>query len=233
MKKMYGFKQKDIEGLAQFIKDKSHQSLTETFNQYALINGKATGTIRNLYYAIAKKSTVDKEFCEKYFDGKPLKVAQIIGFEKNEEKELIKKILLAKYNGSSVRGEILRLANGDAKIALRYQNKYRNALKNKPDLINQIVLEIKNQDNACYNEKTINKKSVVVSNEQFEKLKNQIDSLVSKISLKIRKENACLKERIALLERENLKLMTMLYGSNKPIDAKKYFNPIANKQYIN
>lgn len=232
MEKMYGFKEKDVLSFIQYINENKGKSLSQIFGEYALINGKAKGTVRNLYYAIAKQSATDNEFCAKYLNGKQLSVGQIVQFDKRQERELIKKVLLAKQQGKSVRSEVMGLANSDAKLALRYQNKYRNALKNKPELIKQIVLEI-NKDkkagerNLCAPEKSI------VSNEQFEKLKNQIDSLVLRISSSLRKENACLKERIKLLEGENLKLMSLLYGSAKPNDTEKYFVRLNSKQFIN
>jgi capsular polysaccharide biosynthesis protein len=65
-----------------------------------------------------------------------------VAFTKEEEKELIKQILTLKSQGVSVRRAVYQLANNDVKKALRYQNKYRNALKNK-GLIEEVVKEIK------------------------------------------------------------------------------------------
>ena len=95
MEKMYGFKEKDVIGLAELIKNRGEKTLTEVFNEYSLINGKAKGTVRNLYYALAKKSATDKEFCQKYLDGKPLEVSQIVQFDGEQERDLIRKILLS------------------------------------------------------------------------------------------------------------------------------------------
>ena len=232
MEKMYGFKEKDVLSFIEYINNNKGLPLSQIFSEYALINGKAKGTIRNLYYALAKQSAVDSEFCNKYLNGKPLSVGQIIQFDAKQEKELIKSILLARQKGRSVRSEIMLLANSDAKLALRYQNKYRNAIKNKPELINQIVLEINKENNANTDIVGAPIKSIV-SKEQFEKLKNQIDSLVLRISSSLRKENACLKERIKILEGENLKLMSLLYGTNKPNNTEKYFVRLNKKQFIN
>ena len=233
MEKMYGFKEKDVIGLAELIKNKGEKSLTDVFNEYSLINGKAKGTVRNLYYALAKKSATDKDFCQKYLDGKMLEVSQIVQFDGEQERELIRKILLAKHKGKSVRSQIMILANGDAKLALRYQNKYRNALKNKPQLISEIVSEIKRQGQEISMDVIVKPNNGMVSSEQFDKLKNEIDNLVLKISSKIRKENQFLKERIAVLESENLKLSSMLYGKVRPIDTKKYFDLTNKKEFIN
>ena len=100
MDKMYGFKEKDVIGLAELIKNRGSKSLSDVFNEYGLINGKAKGTVRNLYYALAKKSITDTEFCKKYLDGKPLEVNPIIQFDIEQERELIKKIILAKQRES-------------------------------------------------------------------------------------------------------------------------------------
>lgn len=233
MEKIYGFKQKDVIGLAQMINNRGNRSLSEVFNEYAIVNGKANGTVRNLYYALAKKSATDKEFCDKYLGGKALQVSQIVQFDKDQERQLIKKILLAKQSGKSVRSEIMALSNGDAKTALRYQNKYRNALRNKPQVISDIIGEIKGEGTTFTDKNMVDTQKSIISNQQFDRLKHEIDNLVGKIALKIRKENACLKERITILESENLKLKSLLYGGIKPIDTKKYFNLSNNKEFIN
>lgn len=223
MEKIYGYKEKDVIGLAKFLKGRENLSLTSTFIEYAKISKKARGTVRNLYYALAKLSQKDFEFCKKYLGGVPLNVTKIIEFNDCEERQLIKKILIAKGKGLSVRSEIMRLSCGDGKVALRYQNKYRNALKNKPELISEIIDELsKSGIKVDFREKSADFSSHI-SDEQFVKLKNEINNLVGKISLKLQKENEFYKERILQLERENLKLCTLLYGTNQPIDALKFF----------
>ncbi len=233
MDKIYGYKEKDIIGLAEFLKENKNQSLSSTFLKYSVINGKAKGTVRNLYYALAKKSNEDKEFCDKYLDGKPLFISKIVEFNHCEEKELIKKILLERQKGRSVRSAIMELASGDGKVALRYQNKYRNVIKNKPLLVSQIVEEIKKDGQVIKvdlkNEQTQN----IISKTQFDKLKSEIDNLVGRICAKLRKENDYLKQRIGVLETENLKLLSLLYQNDKNSEASKYFITTKQKQFIN
>lgn len=233
MEKIYGYKEKDIIGLAKFILDRKNEPLSEIFEKYAVINGKAKGSIRNLYYALAKRSSSDKEFCDKYLNGNPIYARKIVEFSFEEEKDLIKQILLARQKGKSVRSTIMELSNGDGKIALRYQNKYRNALKNKPQLIFEIIEELKENGNKIDHEIVENNCKYFIPDQQFNRLKGEIDNLVSKISIKIRRENQYLKERICTLENENLKLLTLLYGNPKPIDTKKYFNHVKRKEFIN
>lgn len=231
MEKIYGYKEKDIIGLAEFIGSNKNKSLTQAFNEYALINGKAQGTVRNLYYALAKKSTEDIEFCNKYLQGKPINVSKITQFGDDERDKLIDSVVLAKKQGNSIRKQILSLAKGDAKLALRYQNKYRNILKNNPELISNALGKM-GVSNAKKDE-LIDSKPNLISDKQLEKLKNEIDTLVDKISLKLRRENDCLKKRIAILESENLRLNAMIQKTEKGREAKKFFDFVNGKEYIN
>lgn len=230
MEKIYGYKDKDIVALAEFIKEKGDNSLSNLFERFGAINGKAKGTVRNLYYALAKKSNLDKEFCQKYLNGKPIRISKIVEFTKQDEKELIKKIILQKNNGKSVRSIIMDMAKGDAKIALRYQNKYRNAIKNNPELVSEIISEINSEGNVFVQTKKEQKS--IVSDVQFNKLKNEIDSLVQKISSKIKRENEYLKERVNRLENENLKLVSILYGNQNLTDARKFFSALKPKEFM-
>lgn len=224
MDKIYGYKTNDIIRLAEFLKDRGNSSLTSTFSAYGKLYGKAKGTVRNLYYALAKRSNEDSEFCNKYLQGTPIKVSKVVEFDKDEEKELIKQILLAKKSGRSVRSAIMEMASGDGKLALRYQNKFRNALKNDANLVSQVIEELK-QNGQEVNVSFPKEKSDVIELDvvQVKKLKTEINNLVGKIALKVRKENQFLKDRIVALERENLKLLKLLYGENKSMSVRKFF----------
>ena len=214
MQKIYGYKEKDVIALANQIKNRTNQSLSDLFREFAKTHGKSKGTVRNLYYALAKRSNTDAEFCKKYLDGKPISVSKIVEFNNLDERALIKKILTYKLNGKSVRSAVMDLANGDGKLALRYQNKFRNIIKNKKQLVNDIVLELKADkkalgiDTLTHNRQPLRK----ISDAEFSAVKDSIDSLIFKISEKERKENAYLKERVSMLEMENIKLNAMLYG---------------------
>ena len=233
MEKIYGYKEKDVVGLAEFLKGKGNASLSETFERYGVLNGKAKGTVRNLYYALAKKSNEDAEFCHKYLDGKPLAVGKIVEFNSCEETTLIKRILIAKNEGRSVRGAIMELSGGDGKTALRYQNKFRNAIKNKPELIANIISEMKKDGKTVGDIEQSKRVEEIVPEVQFRRLKSEINGMVNRISLKIRKENEYLKERVGVLERENIKLLSLLYGGEKPIDARKFLISKKGKEFMN
>lgn len=67
MDKIYGFKQKDVEKLIKYLDGKQGGSLSKAFEEFAAATGKSKGTVRNMYYAVAKKSREDKSFAEKIF----------------------------------------------------------------------------------------------------------------------------------------------------------------------
>ncbi len=232
MEKIYGYKEKDIVCLAEFLKLRNNQSLSKVFESYGEKFGKAKGTVRNLYYAVAKRSAEDSEFCNKYLDGKPLSVGKIIEFGEKEESDLIKKVLIAKLKGRSARSCVMDLAEGDAKIALRYQNKFRNAVKQKPQLIKDITKQLANEG---YDITKLNDRSEkqVISDENFERLKDAINLMVAKIAVRERKENQELKERVSALEKENLRLCTALYGDPKGINAIKFFKVGGEENMLN
>ncbi len=231
MEKIYGYKEKDVIGLAEFLMDKGNASLSSVFEKYGAKFGKAKGTVRNLYYALAKRSNQDEDFCAKYLGGKPLSVNKIVEFNQSEERELIKKVLLYKSQGRSCRSAIMELSNGDGKLALRLQNKYRNAVKNKPELIKSLLNELKCEGVVLGQ---INKPIVeYISDAQFEKIKTEINNLVDKISSKTKKENQYLKERIDFLERDNLRLNNLLYAHNGSNHAVKFFRSGGGENALN
>ncbi len=219
MEKIYGYKEKDVIGLAEFILSSKSGTLKETFKEYAFKSGKAQGTIRNLYYALAKKSKTDEEFCQKYLGGKPLSVGKIEEFSKDDEEFLINSILKERIKGRSVRSIIYELALGNEKKALRYQNKFRNYIKNNPEQVERITLELAKNGNAI-SEKL---RKEVVKETQIKKLKGEINSLVEKISLAQKKENDKLKDKISFLERENQNLKQELSQKTMPLGVLNYF----------
>ena len=232
MEKIYGYKESDVLGLVEFLKEKGNSSLSSAFERYGEISGKAKGTVRNLYYSLARLSNRDKEFCDKYLNGKPLSVGKIVEFNELEEKELIKKILLLKNDGRSVRSAIMELCGGDGKIMLRYQNKYRNAVKNKPELVELIIKELR-EDGHEISIQTISDNKKVASKTDYSRIIFEMDKLIGKISNKMERENLMLKNRISVLEKENSRLLRLLYGQTLPCSVVKELHNKGMAEYIN
>ncbi|MGN0818420.1 MAG: hypothetical protein ACI4L9_05555, partial [Candidatus Coproplasma sp.] len=70
-----------------------------------------------------------------------LKAEAITPFSEEETDRILKAILTQKSRGVSVRRAVLNLAEGDDKLMLRYQNKYRNVLSKQPERIKRLMRE--------------------------------------------------------------------------------------------
>lgn len=75
---------------------------------------------------------------------------QFVAFTTSETNELIERILLGKANGKSVRAIINDMANGNQKIALRLQNKYRSTIATHRDTVLAILSRLHQQHLAYF-----------------------------------------------------------------------------------
>ena len=209
MNKIYGFDDKLTFKLIDFIKNKKGEKLTSVFAEFAMVTGKSAGTVRNLYYALCKKAESDRDFKEKYLADIDFAPAKIERFSKDSERELLKKIMSEKLKTRSTRSAVYNLANGDGKLALRYQNKFRTAIKNNLPLINEIAMELSTEtEGAVYMPNAVSS----VTEFNINKLKGEINTLVEKIAYRTRRENEMLKIENARLKEEIERLNLLSSG---------------------
>ncbi|MBQ3496119.1 MAG: hypothetical protein IJA76_05520 [Clostridia bacterium] len=160
-------------------------SLQAVFERTAIRTKRAKGTVRNFYYSTLKD--IERgAFLGQLPDGvERLKAKHPKTFTKEDADALFSKINAQKMGGKSVRQAIIEMSNGDSKLALRYQNKYRSMLKNQSKkAFTRIDLA---SDDFKY----------------FNKLSQEIDGLVERIKDKYAKECVKLKE-------ENLRLTAQI-----------------------
>lgn len=190
---MKGFSKEETELIVQEAIEatKNGNSLTSVFERVALKTKRAKGSIRNYYYNIIKDQDKKNELMKSFQDISSLKATKPEGFSKADEEQLLKSINDGKKQGKSVRRIIYELSGGNEKIALRYQNKYRNILK-KQEQKQLASIEIRPEDFKY-----------------FTKLSKEIDCLVEKIKdkyaqecVKLKKENEELSRQIKLLKKE-------------------------------
>ena len=231
MDKIYGFKKQDVEKLIKYLEESQNKPLSSVFEEYANAYGKSKGTVRNMYYALARKSREDKEFTDKYLGGKEITVQKIAEFNQDEERELIKNVLEGKRKGKSVRAVINEMALGDNKLALRYQNKFRNVLKNKQSLTAEIAMELREE----YGETTDVfglKEKPRVNEIQLRRLQREINGLLEKLTGKLKRENAYLKTRLSQVEVENMRLKNILYGTESGKNPANFFKKDAGENAL-
>ena len=122
---MKGFTEKETKeliGLASAAADKN-EGLTSAFKKFATVSGRAPGSVRNHYYKTVKEGVKSEEIMKKLGITERLRPALVQEFTKSEEIELLSEIFKRVTLGDSVRGAILKMAGGNEKLSLRYQNK--------------------------------------------------------------------------------------------------------------
>ncbi len=141
MNKINGYTEEEAKKLVQYVCDgkKEGKTLSGLFASYAKKTGRAKGSVRNYYYALLR-STGD-ERVRAMLQGTELKAEKIIPFSELETDKILKEILIQKSKGISVRKAVLTLANGDDRLMLRYQNKYRNVVTKQPERIERLMRE--------------------------------------------------------------------------------------------
>lgn len=110
--------------------------LKNAFADFAKKYGRKRDSVRNFYYLIVADSALRGENLV------GIKKNDIEIFEKKELDKLVRKIMDKLKEGSSLRGAIASMTK-DKQTALRYQNKFRNLVKAKSEIINKIMLEQK------------------------------------------------------------------------------------------
>ena len=140
-------------------------------------SGRSVNSIRNYYYSQLKMF----ELVPKLAEDLGITIAnsnrtQFELFKNTEIDELVKSILIGKANGKSVRATIAHLSDGDSKLGLRLQNKYRSMITHHKSKVNVLMQEMATEGIIFYNPYT---KSVVTeaTPDNHKKLADYIGSL--------------------------------------------------------
>ena len=226
--KINGYTEEEAKTLVEYIRKgkKSGKTLTALFAAYGAEHGRARGSVRNYYYALMRSAGSDERVM-KLLDGKELSVEKIREFTEEETDEALKSILAEKSKGISVRRAIMNVTGADAKLGLRWQNKYRNVLKKQPERIERASgckilfvsakkeLGLENAGQAKGGAVGAAEKSVAGSVKKFaaggktapcgeflkRRLEREINLLYERIAGALREENARLKEENERLKR--------------------------------
>lgn len=206
MNKINGYTEEEAKDLVEFIKDgkRKGKTLTYLFESYGLQHGRAKGSVRNYYYALMKNERGDERIV-KLLDGSSLTVEKIREFTEEETDEVLRSILAEKSKGLSVRRAIFRLANGDDKLMLRLQNKYRNTLKKDPERIVKIAAELGMPDEAeriARGKKAPQERALPDKDFLRRRLENEINALYDRLARALKDENERLRAENALLKQE-------------------------------
>lgn len=184
MNKINGYTEEEATGLIEYIYTGKNagKTLSYLFETYGKEHSRAKGSVRNYYYAFLKKK--DDTRVKEILSGKNLAAGEIRPFTEEETDEMLRRVLTEKSKGMSVRKAIMNVSNGDEKLMLRMQNKYRNLLKKQPERVEKAA-----RDAGIPEEKTFLQR----------RLEREIDALYSRLAFDLREENARLRAELEKL----------------------------------
>lgn len=189
--KINGYTREEAKELVDYVAEgkREGKALSYLFETFGRSHGRAKGSVRNYYYTLLKQQQDDRVV--QLLDGTNLTVERIRAFTEEETDWALRSILAEKAKGMSVRKAIKNISDGDEKLMLRLQNKYRNLLKKQPDRVRRAAQEMGVQ--------------TLVRNESRERsalqrrLEEEINALCDRLTAPLREENARLREEIEKL----------------------------------
>ena len=184
MNKINGYTEEEAAGLIEYIYSGKNagKTLSYLFETYGKAHNRAKGSVRNYYYAFLK-SRGDKRV-QRILEGKGLSAGEIKPFTEEEADEMLRKVLTEKSKGMSVRKAIQNISEGDPKLMLRMQNKYRNLVKKQPERVQRVAKEA-----GLPAEKTFLQR----------RLEREIDALYERIAADLKEENKRLRAELEKL----------------------------------
>ena len=135
-----GWQQEEIDLLFSAVRSASDSGkpLRDVFSEVGAQLSRKPNSIRNFYYARIRESP---ELSARQ--------ASFRAFTPEEVHALLRDVLIGRGQGESVRACVTRLADGDRAGMLRYQNKYRSILKNKPEMLLEVARELRLEGLPC------------------------------------------------------------------------------------
>lgn len=135
-----GWQEEEIKLLFEAVQEASQsgRALRDVFAEVADSLRRKPNSIRNFYYARMRELPEVQQ-----------RKAPFRTFTQEELHSLLRNVLMARGKGESVRACVTRLAQGDRARMLRYQNKYRSVLKNRPELLEAIAQELRAEGKPC------------------------------------------------------------------------------------
>lgn len=135
-----GWQQDEIDLLFGAIRDAAQEGrpLRGVFADVGEQLKRKPNSIRNFYYAQVREAP---ELTPRQ--------APFRAFTPDELHALLRDVLMGRGAGESVRACVTRLAGGDRSAMLRYQNKYRSVLKNRPEALYAVAEELRAEGLPC------------------------------------------------------------------------------------
>ena len=135
-----GWQQQECDLLFAAVQEaaRTGKPLRDVFADVGAQLNRRPNSIRNFYYARVR------EMPELSARHTPFR-----SFTAEEVHQLLRQVLIGRGQGESVRACVTQLAGGDRAGMLRYQNKYRSILKNKPEMLMEVAEELRAEGLPC------------------------------------------------------------------------------------
>ena len=135
-----GWQQSEIDLLFSAVSEAAEQNrpLRDVFAEVGAQLSRKPNSIRNFYYARVREMPQLAS-----------RQAPFRSFTDQEVHDLLRHVLIGRGEGRSVRACVTQLADGDRAGMLRYQNKYRSILKNKPEMLMEVAQELRMEGLPC------------------------------------------------------------------------------------
>lgn len=135
-----GWQQEEIDLLFSAVNRAAENGspLRDVFAEVGTALSRKPNSIRNFYYARVREQP-----------GLAARQTPFRAFTDEEVHELLRYVLMGRGEGRSVRACVTQLADGDRAGMLRYQNKYRSILKNRPELLMEVAQELRAEGLPC------------------------------------------------------------------------------------
>lgn len=222
MKNFSQWKEAEVKSLFNYVEKAkaNNKSLLEGFREYARKSKRKANSVRNYYYLETEQLKRDKERAKRLgIDVSKHNINHADKFTPEETEKLVLEILRLKCLGNSIRKACLKLGNNSVEEMLRYQNKFRNVMKNNRPLYNKCLLKLKESglskeprnENVIYMKKPEERK---ITDEDVNTLflglvklvkKNAIENIEKNLLKNAELANSTLREsmvRLASLEKE-------------------------------
>lgn len=136
-----GWSQEETDQLWKEIREAADTGapLRGVFERLGQALGRKPNSVRNYYYMQLREQ--GGEACRR--------AAPFDPFTEEEIHLLLRHVLEDRGQGKSVRASVMDLSGGDKSLMLRYQNKYRALLRKRPELIEQICRELRQEGLPC------------------------------------------------------------------------------------
>ncbi len=130
----------------------SRVPIIRAFEEIARRSGLKSNTIRNYYYRYLHANEEMMQVDTKNTGGESGKEEDIgRPFTDAETRGLMREMLIAQGRGESVRGCANRLGNGNKRMLIRYQNKYRSIIAREPEYVEGIIRELEKEGISSFN----------------------------------------------------------------------------------